>query len=239
MPSTLAASTPNQRRRGPRDPGCSRGSTAKPTTAPISIMPSTPRLMNPALLDHELSPVAARSRSAFVTATTVTRALMMKRSSIHVDSLRAGAARGASRTIQMRKRSSTSLASMMKNSIVAGKMSAVASGNGTIPSARPARRHLCRRAGRADGRARARGDRRHFPGDDAVLHPRQRHSGWFAHQDRSRRAARRSRGGCRVMLTFIIDALVTVVAGDDADPARRHGRMWSRRAGSSTSASRA
>ena len=39
------------------------------------------------------------------------------------------------------------------------------------------RRHLCRRAGRADGGARAQRDRRHLPGDDAVLHSRQRHPG--------------------------------------------------------------
>ena len=74
------------------------------------------------------------------------------------------------------------------------------------------RGHLCRRTGCADGRARARGDRRHLPGDDAVLHPRQRHSGQVPPQDHSRRAERGSRGSAGMSLGFFIDALVTVVA---------------------------
>ena len=73
------------------------------------------------------------------------------------------------------------------------------------------RRHLRRRPGGANGGACAERDRRHLPGDDAVLHPRQRHSGPIPRADPSRRAACRPGGGCRVTLGFIIDALITVV----------------------------
>ena len=54
------------------------------------------------------------------------------------------------------------------------------------------RRHLCRRPGGADGGACAERDRRHLPGDDAVLHSRQRHSGAIPRADplATRRAPR-------------------------------------------------
>ena len=51
----------------------------------------------------------------------------------------------------------------------------------------------------------------HLPGDDALLHPRERHSDPLPAEDRPRRAAAGAGGGGRLMLTFIIDALVTVV----------------------------
>ena len=77
------------------------------------------------------------------------------------------------------------------------------------------RRHLCRRAGRAERRACARGDGRHLSGDDAVLHSRERHSRPLPPPDRSGRPAhgggKRRSGSAGVNIGFFIDALVTVI----------------------------
>ena len=74
-PATAAQQTANQGARAPRlSPNVS--ATAKPVTAPTSIMPSTPRLSTP-LFSTTSSPVAA-SRIGVVTPTTVTSASMMK-----------------------------------------------------------------------------------------------------------------------------------------------------------------
>src|SRR5271165_2417259 len=70
---------------------------------------------------------------------------------------------------------------------------------------------LCRRTGRPDGGSCARGDRRHLPGDHAVLHPGKRHPRPLSAANRPRRAARRRRGSAGVTLDFIIDAIVTVI----------------------------
>ena len=81
-----------------------------------------------------------------------------------------------------------------------------------LPRGPDPRRHLCRRPGRADGGACAGGDRRHLPGDDAVLHSGERHSRPLSPARRSRRAARREpRRAAGVNLDFVIDALVTVI----------------------------
>ena len=72
--------------------------TAKPVTAPISIMPSTPRLRTP-LFSTTSSPVAA-SRIGVVTPMTVTRASMRNRD-VHARAP-AAATRGASRTTRSR-----------------------------------------------------------------------------------------------------------------------------------------
>ncbi len=56
------------------------------------------------------------------------------------------------------------------------------------------RGHLCRRAGRPDRGARAGGDRRHLPGDDALLHPGERHLRALPRAPDPRCAARRGGG---------------------------------------------
>ena len=74
-PASAALSTPNQGAKSPRS-GPKTNVAAKPVTAPISIMPSTPRLSTP-LFSTTSSPVAA-SRIGVVTPTTVTKAEMIK-----------------------------------------------------------------------------------------------------------------------------------------------------------------
>ena len=71
-------------------------------------------------------------------------------------------------------------------------------------------------------------DRRHLPGDDAVLHSRERHPGAIPPADHSRRPARRARGGCRMNVGFLHRRAHHRGRRDDADPARRDGRTRGR-----------